>query len=190
MSARSWPPVASHTILAQASRDHGPAKSLISAATLLLTRALRPAVSAMSTLLFETSTPTKVRAVEVGAPEETLVSIEDRATMRTPFAKKVKVLWRWIVNSGCNALSIVRAQDRRGREDGSKLLANSRSIQKRSRLPALPSSAMQTIMGRCSRKVQSRLLSPHPWIASELTLLARTASVWVLIEEAWYKGER
>jgi hypothetical protein len=116
-----------------------PVKASVMAATVLAIRMARPALSAMSSQSFETSTPnpSKHRPPMHNGPATAERSVEAdrrRATMahlsqegEGPLAQDCHSGW---------ARPTVRAQDRKRQDDGSRLLANSCSIQNRSRRPA------------------------------------------------------
>jgi hypothetical protein len=100
------------------------------AATVLAIRRERPALSALSSQSFETSTPMHKGPATV---ERSVEADRRRATMGR-FSQEGEGPLAQDCNSGW-ARPTVHAQDRKRQDDGSRLLANSCSIQNRSRLP-------------------------------------------------------
>jgi hypothetical protein len=145
--------------------DQGPAKASVMAATVLAIRRARPALSAMSSQSFETSTPmhkgpaTGERSVETDQRRATMAHLSQEG--EGPLAQDCNSGW---------ARPTVRAQDRKRQDDGSRLLANSCSIQNRSRRPARHSYRRRNaakeqpvntynpgIIGRCSSSLDRRV---------------------------------
>src|ERR1700722_1113577 len=144
-----------------------PPKASAMAATVLAIRRARPAVSAMSSQSFETSTPmhngpaTAERSVEAGRRRATMAHLR----------KKGKVLWRRIVTRGGPGLpfALKTEKGRTTDRDCLRLVFHPESIS-----PSCPPFLPQT--KRTARQnVQSRERgTPYgPWIAS----LAMTAPV-------------
>ena len=108
-----------------------PAKASVMAATVLAIRGARPAVSAMSSQSFENrrrcTRGLQQRKDRLKPTGDELPWAHLSQEREGPLAQDCNSGW---------ARPTVRAQDRKSRDDGSRLLANSCSIQNRSRRPA------------------------------------------------------
>jgi hypothetical protein len=141
-------------------------KTWVMAATVLAIRRARPALSAMSSQSFETSTPmhkgpaTAERSVEADRRRAAMGRLSQEG--EGPLAQDCNSGW---------ARPTVRAQDRKRQDDGSRLLANSCSIQNRSRRPARHSYRRRKAAKEQPVKTYNpgERRAPHAlWIASAL----------------------
>src|ERR1700677_3843906 len=132
--------------------DQGPARASVMAPTVLAIRRARPAVSAMSSQSFETSMPMQRGPA---ATDRSVEASPREVTMGVPFARRGGPL---ALDCKLGVGPTYRSRSRPQRQDdGSRLLANSYSIQNRSRRPAPPSLPQKQSRKRPARQnVQSR----------------------------------